>query len=148
MKDMISRKEAIDLFPDDDLEWDTNGGYIAPHLARRMICELPSAQPDSKELSSTHKALDTISRQAAIRVASGYCHPANIANELEKLPSVQPEIIYCKDCVKHNKGHGYYLDGTFIGIKDCCPLVEIRGIAQGHEFDYQYCAYAERRTDG
>lgn len=63
------------------------------------------------------------------------------------LPSAQPEIIYCKDCVKHNKGHGYYLDGMFIGIKDCCPLVEIRGIAQGHEFDYQYCAYAERRTD-
>lgn len=60
----------------------------------------------------------------------------------------QPEIIRCKDCVKHNKGHGYYLDGTVIGIKDCCPLVEIRGIAQGHEFDYQYCAYAERRTDG
>ena len=54
------------------------------------------------------------------------------------LPSTQPEIIYCKDCVKHNKGHGYYLNGTVIGIKDCCPLVEIRGMAQGHEFDYQY----------
>lgn len=38
-------------------------------------------------------------------------------------------------------------DGTVIGIKDCCPLVEIRGMAQGHEFDYQYCVYAERRTD-
>ena len=67
---------------------------------------------------------------------------------LERMPSAQPEIIYCKDCVKHNKGHGYYLDGTVIGIKDCCPLVEIRGMAQGHEFDYQYCAYAERRQDG
>lgn len=66
----------------------------------------------------------------------------------EQMPSAQPEIIYCKDCVKHNKGHGRYLDGTFIGIKDCCPLVEIRGMAQGHEFDYQYCVYAERRTDG
>lgn len=66
---------------------------------------------------------------------------------LNDVPSAQPEIIYCKDCVKHNKGHGYYLDGTVIGIKDCCPLVEIRGMAQGHEFDYQYCAYAERRTD-
>ena len=67
---------------------------------------------------------------------------------LTSLPSAQPEIIYCKDCVKHNKGHGYYLDGTVIGIKDCCPLVEIRGMAQGHEFDYQYCSYAERRTEG
>lgn len=34
---------------------------------------------------------DTISRQAAIRIASGFCHPANIAKELAKLPSAQPE---------------------------------------------------------
>ena len=34
---------------------------------------------------------DLISRQAAIRIASGYCHPANIAKELERLPSAQPE---------------------------------------------------------
>lgn len=27
---------------------------------------------------------DTISRQAAIRIASGYCHPANIVKELER----------------------------------------------------------------
>lgn len=33
------------------------------HISRN---ELSSAQPDSKELSSTRKALDTISRQAAI----------------------------------------------------------------------------------
>lgn len=26
-------------------------------------------------------------------------------------------------------------------------LADDEGIAQGHEFDYQYCAYAERRTD-
>ena len=34
---------------------------------------------------------DAISRQSAIYVASGYCHPANIAKELAKLPSVQPK---------------------------------------------------------
>ena len=34
---------------------------------------------------------DAIDRQAAIRIASGYCHPANVAKELAKLPSVQPE---------------------------------------------------------
>lgn len=32
---------------------------------------------------------DCISRQEAIKVASGYCHPANIAGELRKLPSAQ-----------------------------------------------------------
>lgn len=70
-----------------------------------------------------------------------------LKDDFKLLPSAQPEIIYCKDCVKHNKGHGYYCDGMSIGIKDCCPLVEIRGRAQGHEFDYQFCAYAERRQD-
>lgn len=44
--DCISRQAAIDLFPNDALEWDTKGGYIAPHLARRMIEQLPSAQPE------------------------------------------------------------------------------------------------------
>lgn len=43
--DLISRQAAIDLFPNDALEWDTKGGYVAPHLVRRMIEELPSAQP-------------------------------------------------------------------------------------------------------
>ncbi len=46
MNDLISRQAAIDLFPNDSLEWDTYRGYIAPHLARRMIEELPSAQPE------------------------------------------------------------------------------------------------------
>ena len=45
MNDLISRQAAIDLFPNDALEWDTYFGYIAPHLARQMIEELPSAQP-------------------------------------------------------------------------------------------------------
>lgn len=35
---------------------------------------------------------DYISRQAAIDIASGYCHPANIAKELANLPSAQPEL--------------------------------------------------------
>ena len=34
---------------------------------------------------------DAISRAEAIRVASGYCHLANIPDELAKLPSVTPQ---------------------------------------------------------
>ena len=39
--------------------------------------------------------VDCISRADAIRVASGYCHPSNVAKELAKLPSVtlQPRWI-------------------------------------------------------
>ena len=36
---------------------------------------------------------DAISRKDAIRVASGYCHWANIPDELAKLPSVSTEKI-------------------------------------------------------
>ena len=34
---------------------------------------------------------DLIDKAEAIRIASGYCHPANIAEELRKLPAVKPE---------------------------------------------------------
>lgn len=34
--------------------------------------------------------VDTISRQAAINLAEGGCHPANLAEEIRKLPSEQP----------------------------------------------------------
>ena len=34
---------------------------------------------------------DLIDRQAAIYIASGYCHYSNIAKELAKLPSAVPE---------------------------------------------------------
>lgn len=46
MNDLISRQAAIDLFPNDVLEWDTLNGYIAPHVARRLIEQLPPAQPE------------------------------------------------------------------------------------------------------
>lgn len=46
MNDLISRQAVIDLFPNDALELDTYWGYIAPHFARRMIEELPFAQPE------------------------------------------------------------------------------------------------------
>ena len=35
---------------------------------------------------------DLIDRQAAIYIASGYCHPANVAEELAKLPSVDIDL--------------------------------------------------------
>lgn len=56
------------------------------------------------------------------------------------LPSAEPEIIYCKDCVKHGKRFDEY------PASEACPLTVWR-VAQGHEYDYQFCVYAERRTD-
>ena len=99
---------------------------------------------------------DCISRKAAIDVLNsfdvldGHTDKEEIKERIERLPPAQSDIIYCKDCVKHNKGLGNYEvhpDGssTWIWKDSACPLVSWRGKAQGHEFDYQFCAYAERR---
>lgn len=47
---------------------------------------------------------DTIYRSDAIALANGGCHPANIAEELAKLPSAQPEVakdtnVPINDCI-------------------------------------------------
>ena len=59
-----------------------------------------------------------------------------------------PEIIYCKDCRKHNVKVGFDENFHTVWKEDACPLVYWRGKAKAHEFDYQYCAFAERRIDG
>lgn len=58
--------------------------------------------------------------------------------------------VYCKDCIKHNKGLGDYKvsesgEVRFLCKDEACPLVDFRGKAQGHEFDYQFCCYGRRR---
>ena len=63
---------------------------------------------------------------------------------IEQLPSAEPEIIYCKDCTRHNVSVEDYFDNNQLKV---CPLVAYRGKAQGHEFDYQFCACAKRRED-
>ena len=73
---------------------------------------------------------DLIYRQQAIHVASGYCRPANIAVELRKLPSAQPEIIYCKDC-------------KFTDEKK--PIADGRYWCVIHESFMYFCSDAERR---
>ena len=44
--DCISRQAALNLFPDDNLYWDTNEGYFAPHYARTKLMTLPLVQSD------------------------------------------------------------------------------------------------------
>lgn len=63
-----------------------------------------------------------------------------------KLPGL-PKIIYCKDCRKHNKKIGFDENYHTVWKEDACPLVSWRGKAQGHEFDYQFCAFADRRKE-
>lgn len=96
---------------------------------------------------------DTISRQAAIGAADStdYIGLAiedvkkvtdEVIKALKRLPSAQPEIVRCKDCVKHNKAISNTPYKEYV-----CPLVKFRGKAHGHEFDYQYCAYGKRNGE-
>lgn len=73
---------------------------------------------------------NAISRAQAIYVASGYCHSANIAKELEKLPSVipQPKTGYWKrisiDKYSEHSKYWYRCDRCGkdnLGNTDWCP---------------------------
>ena len=65
--------------------------------------------------------------------------------------SEMPEVVLCKDCKKHNLGIGDFAmvgkEKVWIWKPDACPLVQFRGKAEGHEFDYQCCSYGELRGD-
>jgi len=109
---------------------------------------------DITEVVASRKCsgLDLSSRQDAIeameQAKEQYFDRRVIIEKMQdivnNLSSAEPEIIYCKDCQKHNVSIEDWYDNRW---KKVCPLVGYRGKAQGHEFDYQFCAYAERRTD-
>ena len=91
--DCISRQAAIDAVSTMFAPTPTQKDMVEDCL--EILENLPSAQPDSKELSFTHKALDTISRQAAIdaciRVREYRAYDE--IEEIKALPSAQPEPI-------------------------------------------------------
>ena len=138
MDELISKRQAIDALCHVD---EYNGRSI------EAIRQLPPA-----ELSTNlaEVGTDCISRQAAIDALRNYLVGKNvpcdgtltcrlIENEvISKLPSVQPEIIRCKDCK--------YWDTTwqndYAPNYHYCPMIDS---TRRNDF---YCADAERRTDG
>lgn len=67
-------------------------------IQEQYKADLQSAYDCGK--ASVKPCEDAISRAAAVKVASGYCHPSNIAKELVKLPPVQPKAEYSCDQIK------------------------------------------------
>ena len=63
---------------------------------------------------------------------------------LHQIKEEASKLVYCKDCKLHNVSIKDWYDNNALRV---CPLVAHRGKAIGHEFDYQFCAYAERRED-
>ena len=97
------------------------------------------------ELEMIDSALDSITLDfnARERLRQRKGEAREILNSIQQLPSAEPEIILCKDCRKlYQKA-----DRTWIPKEDKCPLLHYRGEAQGHEFDYQFCAFAERKEE-
>lgn len=138
--DTIYRQAAIDAI---NSIMPTREGLYEPSDVLCELMQLPSVQNDLQQ-TCNKLATDCISRQAAIDIVVFECGEwtglaKEISKQLSQLPSAQPEIIWCKDCRKHNVSVGYK--------EDCCALFEWRGVSYGHEHDYQYCCHAERRTD-
>lgn len=67
--------------------------------------------------------------------------------ESHEIVEVVGELVRCKDCRKQNKRVGFDENFNPVYKEDACPLVSWRGIAKGHEFDYQFCCCAERKTE-
>ena len=123
---------------------------------------MTSDEPPSELYKAAEVGTDCISRRAAINaIDECYCGGEDSCGEpwiykenavesiqmIEPIPPAEPKIIYCKDCRKHNKKIGFDENFHTVWKEDACPLVSWRGKAQGHEFDYQFCAYGERRTE-
>ena len=72
---------------------------------------------------------DLISRQSAIEAIFGRSHDI-IKSRLKNLPSVEPEIIRCKDCERYD-AHNHRCKWWNHGVSNI-----------------DWCSYAERRTDG
>ena len=79
---------------------------------------------------------DLIDKQAAIDAIQG-CR--GCVKALEGLPSVQPEIIRCKDCkhIVEHKGYGNLGESAFT----------CEGNMDGWVLPDDFCSHAERRTD-
>lgn len=84
---------------------------------------------------------DTISRQAAIEVVQNRHMMLSkekvlLINDLEELPSAQPEIIYCGDCKYKDDG----IDEDGIPFLKC-----LHGRSYGGTRINDFCSWAERR---
>ena len=156
--DVIYRQAAIDAL-EEQLDYlqmlnkDENpkaeSEWYGVNWARNTIADLPSAQPerltdDDFETIRIHlnAQKEKLCNQRRWEEAEEY---QRILDRFIAFASAEPEIIYCKDCRKHNQEDGYYSDGHVVHLEDSCPLIAYRGKAQGHEFDYQFCVCGERR---
>lgn len=159
--DLISRQAAIDAL---DKRFDSIPMELTTEILqlRKDLRELPSAQPEQLDDCPIYggmcgypseKCYECPRHGGAVEKSMWWKESSSAQPDLLDCSDkpwkaayergkreVREEIIYCKDCRKHNKG---VPEATYLA--DRCPLILHRGYAQGHEFDYQFCCCAERR---
>ena len=102
--------EVADVLEQEPCEDAVSREYLVEHIKACWNNGRPRYSPNLSELlswiddvpfvqSKPIECEDAISRADAVKVASGYCHPSNIAEELAKLPPVYP---------KPKTGHWFY----------------------------------------
>ncbi len=143
--------------------------YKAEHIKTKIKPEFFAEVADMLEKEPCE---DAISRADAVRVASGYCHPANIAKELAKLPPVTPKAECSCDQIKWERdmaiaqlkelGYGLgekprtghwieiaqYSDGKHkIECSECKGLIFSRGHANSFvvKNEYKFCPHCGKR---
>ena len=137
---MIYLDDALDIL--DDLQSGYENGFNIYADSRKQMLDLPSAQPETHEKRTETHACDFISRQDAINAINhelrcgaviDQCGLETAHDLIEDLPSAQPEIIFCRDCI--------YQKESWCGIKYC----EANGDHIGK--DYDYCSNVRRKDN-
>lgn len=149
---LIDAEPLKELFPDNG-----EGSWTYNATAKAYIDAQPTIQPDttthdsipaetgkndgdgtSGDCISRRRSVDTLRKMQTYKLFAGddmlLIDQAEAQTELMMLPSAQPEIIRCKDCV--------YQTESWIGIKYC----EAHGDHIGK--DYDYCSNARRKENG
>ena len=127
----------------DAFDFDPNEVRFSINDIRDNLDNIPSVPPTHPTPFKALGALDCVSRQDAIDVASRECH--ELFGISEQLPSAQPEVIRCKDCKwwdKYSDTHGYCLAAKH-GYWSKHWDISIR---RTYDADW-YCADAELRGD-
>ena len=120
----MTRAEAIKIlinYGENNIIARTKVG-IAFDMAIKSLETDEAYQLEYERTTKNDLGVDCISRADAIRVASGYCHPSNVAKELAKLPSVTPQEPRWIPCSEKYEHHIDHTDCIWYGNDNGCPV--------------------------
>lgn len=76
---------------DEMLLWARRHGYPIPNSVLWLLCHYPEVKDSYHDGEATKMVGGSlISREEAVYIASGYCHPANVVKELQACSSAIP----------------------------------------------------------